>query len=142
VHHARVAGLWVHRGPHSGPWPELTGARPSGHSRARRLVAEALEARGRRGDPSSWLTLGREAPRWASSGGEQNSVVVLGVRGARGEESWGAWCGEVEAGPTLYRLEGGWGDGRQGGERLAEVRFKGGELRGRLPGRGRGGGTD
>jgi hypothetical protein len=41
------------------------------------------------GDPSSELTLDREAARWASGCGEQISTAVLGVRGARGEESWG-----------------------------------------------------
>jgi hypothetical protein len=66
----RVSGPWVHRGPHSGQRPERTGARNSGHSGARRLVAEAPEARGWRGDPGGGLTLGGEAARWASGGGE------------------------------------------------------------------------
>jgi hypothetical protein len=65
---------------------------------------EAPEARGRHGTPSGRLTLGREATRWASGGGERSSVAALGVRDAQGEESWGAWHGEVEA--------GGRGDGR------------------------------
>jgi hypothetical protein len=58
---------------------------------------EAPEERGQRGDPSGGLTLGGEATRWASGGGEQSSVAALGVRGDRGEEL-GAWCGEVEVG--------------------------------------------
>jgi hypothetical protein len=101
---------------------------------------EAREAKGRGGDPSGGLTLGGEAVRWASGGGEQSSAAALGVRGARGEESWG------------HGVEGWWrglpyiGSGRRGGgqrgeERSVEVRFKGGELRGRLPWRGRGGDT-
>jgi hypothetical protein len=44
------------------------------------------------------------ASPWASGGGEQSSVVALGVQGAQGEESWGAWCGGVVAGAALYRL--------------------------------------
>jgi hypothetical protein len=36
----------------------------------------------------------------------------------------------------------GRGDGRRGEERSVEVRFNDDELRGRLPGRGRGGGAD
>jgi hypothetical protein len=35
VDHARVVGPRVHRGPHSGRWPELTEAQPSGRSGAR-----------------------------------------------------------------------------------------------------------
>jgi hypothetical protein len=42
--------------------------------------------------------------RWASGGGEQSSVASLGVRGAQEEEIWGAWCGGVVVGATLYRL--------------------------------------
>jgi hypothetical protein len=41
-------------------------------------------------------------------------------------------------GAALYRL-GEEGGGWRGGEWSAEVWFKGGELRGQLPGRGRGG---
>jgi hypothetical protein len=47
----------------------------------------------------------------------------------------------VEVGAALYRLRGR-GDGRRDRERSAEVLFKGGELRGWLPRRGRGGSTD
>jgi hypothetical protein len=112
VDHARVAGPHVHHGPHSGRRPELTGAQPSGRSGAQQLVVEASEARGQSGDPSDGLTLGGEAARWASSGRQQSSVVTLGVRGARGEESWeGAWCGEVDAG-LPYIGSGRRGDGR------------------------------
>jgi hypothetical protein len=89
VDRASVAGPRVHCGPHSGRRPELIRARPSWRSGARRLAAEAPKARGRCGDPSGGLTLGEEAARWASGGGEQNTAVALGVRGARGEESWG-----------------------------------------------------
>jgi hypothetical protein len=106
VDYARVASPRVHRGPHSGRRQKLTGARASDCSGARQLAVEAPEARGRRGDPSGGLTLGEEAARWASGGGEQSSTATLGVRGARGEESWGPWCGDVEAGATLYRLGG------------------------------------
>jgi hypothetical protein len=100
--------------------------------------AEEREAKGRCGEPSSGLTLGGEAVRWASGSGEQISVVALGVRGTRGEESWGHglegwWWGLPYIGSG--RRGGGW----RGGERSAEVWFKGGELRGQLSGRGRGG---
>jgi hypothetical protein len=95
--HTWVVGPRVHHGPHNGRRPELSGARPSGHSGARRLAAEAPEARGRGGDPSGWLTLGGEAVRWASGDGEQSFLAVLSVRGARGEEGWGGvvWKGKV-----------------------------------------------
>jgi hypothetical protein len=65
----RVHGLWTAEGclVH-GSTVGLTVA--SGHSGARRLVAEAPEARGWRGDPGGGLTLGGEAARWASGGGE------------------------------------------------------------------------
>jgi hypothetical protein len=82
----RVAGPRVHRGPHSGRWPEFTGARPSCRSGARWLAAEAREARGRRRDPTGGLTSGGGAARRASGGGERSSTVALSVRGTRGEE--------------------------------------------------------
>jgi hypothetical protein len=81
-----VAGPRVHRGPHSGPRPEFTGARPSCRSGARWLTAEAREARGQRGDPSGGLTSGGGVARQASDSGERSSAVALGVRGAWGEE--------------------------------------------------------
>jgi hypothetical protein len=83
----------------------------------------AREAKGRCGDPSGGLTLGEEAVTWARGGGEQSSMV----------EGW--WRGLPYIGS---RRRGG---GRHGGEWSAEVWFKGGELRGRLLGRGRGGGA-
>jgi hypothetical protein len=79
VDRAKVAGPRAHRGPHSGWRPELTEARPSGHSGARRFVVEAPEARGWHGNASGGLTLGEEAARWASGGGEWSSVAALGV---------------------------------------------------------------
>jgi hypothetical protein len=82
----RVAGPWVHRGPHSGRLPEFTGARPRCHSRARWLATEAREARGRCGDPSGGLTSGGGVAWWASGGGERSSAAALGVQGTRGEE--------------------------------------------------------
>jgi hypothetical protein len=60
VDRARVVGPRVHRGPHSGWRPELTEARPSGRSKARRLAVEALVVRGHHGNPSGGLTLGGE----------------------------------------------------------------------------------
>jgi hypothetical protein len=101
-----MAGPRVHRGPHSGRRPELTGAQPSDRSGARRLAMEAPEARGRHRNPSSGLTLGREAARWASGGVERSSTVTLGVRDARGEESWGRGVERWRRGATLYRLGG------------------------------------
>jgi hypothetical protein len=86
VDHARLAGPRVHCGPHSGRRSELTGTRPSGRSGARWLAAEAREARGWRGDPNGGLTSGGGVARRASGGGERSSVVVLSVRGARGEK--------------------------------------------------------
>jgi hypothetical protein len=72
---ARVAGPQVHHGPHSGLWLELTRAQPSGRSRAWWLAAKALEARGRREDPSSGLAEVESRARW------QHSVCeVLGER--------------------------------------------------------------
>jgi hypothetical protein len=70
VDHVRVAGPRVHHGPHSGRRSELTEARPSGRSRARRLAAEAREARGRSGDPSGELTSGGGVAEQANDGGE------------------------------------------------------------------------
>jgi hypothetical protein len=81
-----VVGPRVHLGPHSGRRPEFTRARPSCRSEERWLAAEAREARGRRGDPSGELTLGRGAVMRASDGGERGSAAALGVRGALGEE--------------------------------------------------------
>jgi hypothetical protein len=100
---------------------------------------EALEARRRRGDPSGGLTLGREAVRWASSGGSQSSAAALGVRRARGLRVRGVmWRG---GGELPYIGSGRRGGGRRGGEWSTELQFKGDELRGRLLGRGRGGGS-
>jgi hypothetical protein len=89
VHGLRTVQEWlVH---------QSTGCRPrkNGRSEARRLAAEAREAKGRCGDPSGGLTLGGEVAWWASGGGEQSSVAMLNERGARGEESWGGvvWRG-------------------------------------------------
>jgi hypothetical protein len=120
VNRARVASPWVHRGPHSGRRPELGLATVPGTAACRGGTGGKRAAR----EPQQWAHLG-----WRGG----LAAVVLGVRDARGEESWGAWSGEVEAGG---------GHGRRGDERSVEVRFNGGELRGRLPGRGRGGGTD
>jgi hypothetical protein len=66
------------------------------------------------------------------------------VRGARGEESLGCGLESWRQGLPYIGSGGGGrrGDGRRGGERSAEVRFKGGELRGLLPERGRGGDAD
>jgi hypothetical protein len=86
VDRARVASARVHRGPNSGRRPKLTGARPSGHSGAWRLAAEAREANGWCGDPSGRLILCEGAARPASGGRERSSVSALSVRGARGEE--------------------------------------------------------
>jgi hypothetical protein len=63
---------------------------------------------------------------------------MLGVRRVRGV----VWRGGGGAG--LYRLGGGGGrgDGWQGEGRSVEVWFNGGDLRGQLSGRGRGGGAD
>ena len=75
--------------PWTSQWPaagELTGARARDRSGARRLAAEAREARGRRGDPSGGLTLGGGTARRPSDGGERSLAAALGVRGARGEE--------------------------------------------------------
>ena len=83
---AGVAGPWVHSGPQAATAEKLTGARARGRSGARRLAAEAREARGRRGDPSGGLTFGGGTAKRASDGGERSSVAALGVRGARGEE--------------------------------------------------------
>jgi hypothetical protein len=47
---------------------------------------ETQEERGWRRDHSGGLTSGGGAARQASSDGERNSMVALGVRGARGEE--------------------------------------------------------
>jgi hypothetical protein len=60
----------VHHGPHSGRWLELTKARPSGRSGARRLATESREAKGQHGDPSGGLTSSGGAVRRASDGGE------------------------------------------------------------------------
>jgi hypothetical protein len=65
---------------------------------------EAREAKQWCGDPSGGLILGGEAVRWASGGGEQSPAAALGVRGAQGEESWGAWCGGLVVGAALCRL--------------------------------------
>jgi hypothetical protein len=85
-----VAGPRVHRGPHSGRRPELTGAWPSGRSGARRLPAEAWEASGRRGDPSGELTSDGGAVRRTSDGGERSSVAAICV------ELLGVWIGGKE----------------------------------------------
>jgi hypothetical protein len=78
----RVHGLWTVQGwPVHGSTVDLTVA--SGRSGARWLAVEALEARGRHGNPSGGLTLGREAARWASGGGERSSAVALVVLDAR-----------------------------------------------------------
>jgi hypothetical protein len=71
VDHVRVASSRVHHGPHSGRWPEVTGARPSGRSGARRLAAEAREARRRHGDPSGRLT---------SGAGQRGGPVAVGAK--------------------------------------------------------------
>jgi hypothetical protein len=115
VNRARVAGPRVHRGPQSGRRLELTGAQSRGCSGARWLFVEAPKARGRHGNPSGGLTLGREVARWASGGGERSSAAALGVRDARGEESWGRGVEMWRQGAALYRLGGG-------GETADEVR--------------------
>jgi hypothetical protein len=115
VDRARVASPWVHRGPHRGRWLELTGARPSGRSGAQRFAAEALEARGRLGDPSSGLTMAGEAARWASDGGEQSSVAALGVRGAQGERVGGRGVERWKWGLPYIGLGGGRGTADEAG---------------------------
>jgi hypothetical protein len=104
IDHARVAGPWVHRGPHSGRRPEFTEARPSGRFGARWLAVEARKARGRRGDPSGGLTSGGGAVRRDSGGGERSLVATLSVRGAQGEEERGAF---YRAGQAVGRRGGG-----------------------------------
>jgi hypothetical protein len=90
-----VAGPLVHRGRHSGRRPELTRARPSGRSGARRLAAEAREASGRRGDPSGGLTSDGGAVRRTRDGGERSSVATIGVErlGARRGVASAVWRG-------------------------------------------------
>jgi hypothetical protein len=87
-------------GPSTGPpWTSQWPAAGAHHA------VEAREAKQWCGDPGGGLTLGEEAVWWASGGGAQSSAAALGVRGAQGEESWGAWCGGVMAGAALYMLE-------------------------------------
>jgi hypothetical protein len=56
--------------------PELGLAAALGHGD---LLRRHERKKGRCGDPSGGLTLGGEAVRWASGGGEQSAVATLGV---------------------------------------------------------------
>jgi hypothetical protein len=130
VDRARVAGPRVHRGPHSGRRPELTRARPSGRFGARRLAVEATEARGRHGNPSGGLTLGGEAARWASGGGERSSMTAIGVEqlGVRigGKERSSERSVERQRRGAFYRAGRRWRGGEEAGNGgvLISVSFK------------------
>jgi hypothetical protein len=126
----RVASPRFHHGPHSGQRPELTGARPSGRSRAQRLAAEAREASGRHEDPSGGLTLDGGAVRRTSDGGERSSVAVINVErlGAQigGKERRGERGVERRRRVAFYRTGRRWRGGEEagGGGVLIPVSFE------------------
>jgi hypothetical protein len=67
--YAGMVGPWVYHGWHSGRWPKLNGARPSGHSGAQRLAVRMGKWRGRRGAVGELLTGAQTATRRRRIGG-------------------------------------------------------------------------
>jgi hypothetical protein len=73
VDHTGVASPRIHRGLHSGWRPRLTGAQPSGHSRARWLAVVRAKWRGECAGVEGTLTRARTAMRTWHDGGKASA---------------------------------------------------------------------